>query len=69
MISTCSAMNGSIRLIHNYMEQHMKYPWKVMCSLYHLDTYNRDNILLKVYKGESRGGFTNLMCTPVDRVI
>ena len=41
----------------------------MMCSPYHLDTYNRDNILLKVYKGETRGGFTNLMCTPGDRVI
>ena len=25
------------------------------CSLSHLDSYKRDNILLKVYKGESRG--------------
>ena len=33
------------------------------CSLYHLDSYKRDNILLKVYKGESRGGFTNLLHT------
>jgi hypothetical protein len=35
----------------------------LMCSLYQLDTYKRDNILLKVYKGESRGGFTNLLHT------
>ncbi len=34
-----------------------------MCSLYPLDTYKRDNILLKVYKGESRGVFTNLLHT------
>ena len=34
-----------------------------------LGTYNRDNILLKIYKGESRGSFTNLMCTRGDRVI
>ena len=34
-----------------------------MCSLYHLDTYKRDNILLKVYKGESRERFTNLLHT------
>ena len=35
-------------------------PW-IMCSLNHLDTYKRDNILLKVYKEESRVGFTNLL--------
>ena len=35
----------------------------VMCSLYYLDSYKRDNILLKVYKGESRGGFANLLHT------
>ena len=29
----------------------------VICSLYHLDTYNRDIILLKVYKGSPEGVF------------
>ena len=42
---------------------------RLMCSLYHLDTYKRDNILLKVYKGEFRGGFTNLLHSPGNMVI
>ena len=41
----------------------------VMCSLYRLDTYRREYILLEVYKGESRGEFTNLLFTPEEMVI
>ena len=39
--------------------------WYLMCSLYHLVTYKREYIELKRYKGESRGGFANLLHTPV----
>jgi hypothetical protein len=35
--------------------------WSVTCSLYPLDSYKRDIILLRRYIGESRGGFTNLL--------
>ena len=33
------------------------------CSLYRLDSYKIDNILLTVYKGESGEGFANLLHT------
>ena len=35
-----------------------------MCSLYHLDSYKREYIELSRYKGESRGGFANLLHHP-----
>ena len=41
----------------------------MMCSLYCLDTYRREYILLEVDKGESRGEFTNLLFTPEEMVI
>ena len=36
----------------------------LMCSLYHLDSYKREYIELMRYKGESRGGFANLLHHP-----
>jgi hypothetical protein len=42
---------------------------EMMCSLYHLVTYKREYIELKRYKGESRGGFANLLHTPGYMVI
>ena len=44
-------------------------PWArkgsgLMCSLYHLDSYKREYIELSRYKGESRGGFANLLHLP-----
>ena len=41
----------------------------VMCSLYYLDSYKREYIELKRYKGEYRGGFANLLHTLGDMVI
>ena len=38
--------------------------WSLMCSLYHLDSYKREYIELMRYKGESRGGFANLLHHP-----
>ena len=35
-----------------------------MCPLYYLDGYKREYIELKRYKGESRGGFANLLHHP-----
>ena len=37
-----------------------------MCSLYYLDTYKREYIEIRRYKGESRGGFLKLLRTPED---
>ena len=54
-----STIGKKYRLEHPGKER----DWKMTCSLYHLDSYKRDNILLKVYKGESRGGFTDLLHT------
>ena len=36
---------------------------RVMCSLYHLDSYKREYIELSRYKGESRGGFADFLRT------
>jgi hypothetical protein len=36
----------------------------LMCSLYHLDSYKREYIEIGRYKGESRGGFANLLHHP-----
>ena len=36
---------------------------ELTCSLYHLDSYKRDNTLLKVYKGESPEGDLQTSCT------
>ena len=35
-----------------------------MCSLYHLDSYKREYILIRRYKGEFRGVFADLLHTP-----
>ena len=35
-----------------------------MCSLYHLDSYKREYIEIRRYKGKSRGGFAGLLHTP-----
>ena len=42
---------------------------RVMCSLYYLDTYKREYIEIRRYKGESRGGFLKLLHTPGHMVI
>ncbi len=34
---------------------------RLMCSLYSMDSYKRDNILLETYKEESRRSFTNIL--------
>ena len=39
---------------------------QMTCILYLLDSYTRDYILLERYKGESRGGFTNLLHAPME---
>jgi hypothetical protein len=41
----------------------------LICSLYYLYSYKRDNILGNRYKGESRGGFLKLLHTPGNMVI
>ena len=41
----------------------------VMCSLYHLDTYKREYIELKRYKGGLQRGFLKLLLTPGYMVI
>ena len=41
----------------------------LICSLYYLYSYKRDNILGNRYKGESRGGFLKLLHTPGNTVI
>ena len=37
---------------------------RVMCSLYHLDSYKREYMELSRYKGESRGGFADFLHPP-----
>ncbi len=41
--------------------KHDQSHFHVTFSLYRLDSYNGDNILLKVYKDESEGGFAKLL--------
>ncbi len=43
--------------------------YQMMCSLYYLDTYKREYIEIRRYKGESRGGFLKLLHTPGHMVI
>ena len=38
--------------------------WFMMCSLYYLDTYKREYIEIRRYKGKSRWGFADLLHTP-----
>lgn len=37
--------------------------YQLVCILYQLDSYKRDNILLEAFKEESRRGFTDLLHT------
>ena len=40
-----------------------------MCSLYYLDSYKRDNILLNVYKGSPEGDLQISCALPVEQVM
>ena len=64
MAGNCNRRLIFVHFRRNKSDPDRRFNSDLTCSLYRLDSYKRDNILLKVYKGESRGGFTDLLRTP-----